>query len=337
MDRQQRLLQLMSDGRKSTKEELRRGLDLQSTRHVLRLIKALRAEGVPVAEERDGRQKRFFLKPEPRHLAVRPVWLSEEELMALVVAVQAGRAALAPTPFRAPLRRAFERVVGDFAPRAIAFEPEETPRHWHFGEAQSVDLDPEVFQAVVYAVRNRQSLRIDYFTASRQHWSRDRKIDPLLVGVRGGSWLVAAYCHRKQALRDFALAGITAAKPCDPAEGGSAYFSPPDDFDPDLYFRDRFSAVSGDEVHVVRLLVAPDRLPYFKRKNYHPTQQIEEERPDGWAVVSYEVEGLKEVRAFVRSWGPGVIVLEPTELARQVKRDAEALIHRYQHVRTDQT
>lgn len=331
MDRKQRLLRLLGEGRKNTKDELRRALGLKSTRHVLRLIKALRKEGIPVEEELQGRRKYFFLKPEHRHLAIHPIQLSEREAMTLVVAVQAARAALAPTPFREPLHAAFEKLVENFAARAISFEPEVEPRHWQFGEARSVDLDPEVFRTVIRAIQNRQSLRIDYYTASQREWSYDRKINPLLVGVRNGSWLLVAYCHRRQEVVDFSLAGIAKVHLCDPDEE-QAYFGPPKGFDPEQHFRDRFTAVSGEEVYEVRLLVAPDRLPYFRRKVYHPTQQIEEEREAGWAVISYEVEGLKEIRAFARSWGPGVIVIEPDRLARQVEQDVRTLVEQYQHM-----
>lgn len=331
MDRKQRLLRLLSEGRKNTKDELRKALGLKSTRHVLRLIKALREEGVPIEEELQGRKKYFFLKPEHRHLAIQPIQLSEAEIMALVVAVQAARAALAPTPFQEPLQLAFKKLIDNFAARVISFEPEKEPRHWHFGEAHSVDLDPDIFRLVVRAVQNRQSLRIDYYTASRREWSYDRKINPLLVGVRNGSWLLVAYCHRRQEVVDFSLAGIAEAHLCDPEEE-QAYFSLPKGFDPEQHFRARFSAVSGEEVYEVRLLVAPDRAPYFKRKTYHPSQQIEEENEEGWTIISYEVEGLKEVRAFVRSWGPGVIVMEPDRLARQVEQDARELMEQYEQM-----
>lgn len=330
MDRKQRLLRLLSEGRKNTKDELRKALGLKSTRHVLRLIKALRDEGIPVEEELQGRKKYFFLKPEHRHLALQPIQLSEEEIMALIVVGQAARATLAPTPFQEPLRSAFQKMVDDLAPRAISFEPEVEPQHWYFGEACSVDLDPETFRLVVRAIQNRKSIRIDYYTASRREWSYDRKINPLLVGVRNGSWLLVAYCHRRQEVVDFSLAGIAEARRCELEE--QAYFSLPEGFDPEQHFRARFSVVSGEEVYEVRLLVAPDRVPYFKRKTYHPSQQIEEECEDGWVVVSYEVEGLKEIRAFVRSWGAGVVVIEPDQLARQVERDARELVEQYEHV-----
>jgi len=87
-----------------------------------------------------------------------------------------------------------------------------------------------------------------------------------------------------------------------------------------------------DEGRRVRLLVERNRAPHFERKEYHCTQVIEEtpeERSDGRMVVSYEVAGLDEVRAWIRSWGPGVKVLAPKKLAMQVAADAAAMQARY--------
>jgi predicted DNA-binding transcriptional regulator YafY len=136
----------------------------------------------------------------------------------------------------------------------------------------------------------------------------------------------------RKGLRDFSIAGMEQVKPC--VSGGVPdHFDRPEDFDPELYFRERFGATAGDGYHTVRLLVAPDRAPYFERKEYHPTQQIEEapeDRLDGRMVVSYEVAGLKDVRAWVRSWGPGVKVLAPLELASMVAEDAAATRAQYE-------
>lgn len=188
-----------------------------------------------------------------------------------------------------------------------------------------------MFETLAEAIDERRSVRINYRTASTGRFWEGRKIDPLVMAAPGSSWLCAAYCHEREALRDFALAGIKAITPCNPEEE-QAIFDPLKGFDPELYFRDRFRALAGDEVRVVRLLVESDRAPYFRRKRYHPTQVIEEapeERSDGRMIVSYEVAGLKDVTAWVRSWGPGVKVLDPPELAGRIAADAKATRARY--------
>ena len=317
-----KLHQLLNDGEALSLDELHTTLNV-SERQARRLIARLRQSGIPVQERRDGRIKRFYLEPEHRQAAVRGFEFDEEEMLALAVAAEAAKAELGSTPLEASLGRAFSKLLDELAPEAFTFEMEELPGHWHFGTPALSHIDPHVFKTLQQAINENRSVRIDYHTASTGGFSRGRKIDPLQFARYRGSWLVIAYCHTRRDLRDFSLAGIERIEPSE------TFFSPPDGFDPDTYFRDRFGALAGGAVYEVRLLVEPDRAAYFKRKDYHRTQMIEEKRDDGRLVVSYEVAGLQEIRSFVQSWGVGVTVLEPPELVAMVAEEARVLAGRY--------
>jgi hypothetical protein len=43
---------------------------------------------------------------------------------------------------------------------------------------------------------------------------------------------------------------------------------------------------------------------YFKRRRMFPTQEIEEERPDGSLVVSFRVGHFEEIVNVIKSWIP---------------------------------
>lgn len=325
------LLRLLRRGERLTQAEAKGRLGLESKRHVRRLIAKLREEGIEVQETRRGRKKEYFLAPADQGPEGLPVDLTNRQMLALVVAAEAARSALGPTPLSEPLAEAAGELIGRAAPHVLTFEPEAERSRWHFGEAPSAELDPKVFETLNRAAGEQRSVRVDYYTASTGRFWEGRKIDPLVLATPAGSWLCVAYCHEREALRDFSLVGIKDIVLCDP-EAEAAYFTPPEDFDPELYFRDRFGALDGDAVYTVRLLVEPGRAPYFRRKRYHPTQQIEEapaERADGRMVVSYEVAGLEGVAPWVRSWGPGVKVLAPAKLAKRIVQDAKATRKRY--------
>ena len=146
---------------------------------------------------------------------------------------------------------------------------------------------------------------------------------------RSRSWLLVAYCHERRALRNFALSRISQVEPC-PDE----YFDLPSDFVPERHFGASLGAITAGESYVLRLLVEPDKASYFRERPYHPTQLIEEggvgaERADGRLVVSYELEGLDELRSFCQSWGAGITVLEPAELRVRLRQEADLLAARY--------
>lgn len=318
------LRQMLDEGAEPSLQEIIGALNV-TERHARRLIRRLRDGGVPVQERRDGRFKRFYLKPEHRQTVVRGFEFDEEEMLALAVAAEAAKSELGSTPLEEPLRRAFDKLLQELAPEAYTFEMEEQHHRWHFGASALNRIDPHVFKTLQQAINEQRSVCIDYHTASTGAVTKDRRIDPLQLVRQGSSWMVVAYCHRRHDLRDFSLAGIARI------EQSTTFFSPPIDFDPDGYFRDRFSALAGGKIFTVRLLVEPDRAAYFERKDYHRTQILEEKRPDGRLVVSYEVAGLEEIRSFVQSWGVGVTVLEPPELVAMVAQEAEEVADRYRN------
>ncbi len=307
-------------------------LDIEQTfnvsdRHARRLLATLRERGVPIRDRREGRSKIFYVEESQQRPGSCEVNLTEQEIFALSVAANASRAVFSSTPLAQPLEDAFTQLLGNLGSNVRSIDGDGTSTHFSFAEAPSVHIDPELFTTLVRSIDECHSIRIDYLTASSGKQSHARKVDPLGIAVRGGSWFLVAWCHRRRRPTDFSIAGISRAVPCDPVEE-EAFFIYPEDFDLELHFRDRFSALSGDEVYEVRLRVEPDRVPYFHRKEYHPTQQIEE-HADGSATVSYEVSGLEEIRSFVQSWGIGVTVLEPEQLAERIKEEAEEVLGRY--------
>lgn len=322
-----------------------------TARQVRRLVEQLQEQGISVQEAFKNRRRVYRLAPKDRtlsgerwsgngstrtHDAPPPDLLSqltENELLALTVAVESARASLRPTPLHEPLDRVRQALAHRLTPHVFIFDANSASTHWHFSEAPSVDLDPTVFYTLRESLHERRSVRIDYTTASTGEKSTGRKVNPYLLAVRGGSWLCVAYCHQRESLRDFALAGISAIELCDPDQETNTHYTIAEDFDPELYFKGRFNALAGKEEYVVRLRVEPDRASYFRRKDYHPTQIIDEEHDDGGLIVSYEVAGLKEIAAWVRSWGPGVTVLEPRELADQVITDAKETLAKYTSLR----
>lgn len=318
-----RFYELLADAHVLTMNEASERLGV-SKRHVRRLMQQLRDEGVPLETRRRGREKEVLLPEAERPVPDFPVDLTERQLLALVVAAQAARATLRPTPLAGFLSDAVGALRAAHPDPAFTFEANAEPTRWHFSDAPSVPIDPDVFWTLRAAASNRQPVRIDYYSASSERRSTGRKIDPLLIAERRGSWLCVAFCHERQAVLDFSMAAISAIRLCE-----GERFTPPASFDRATYFEGRFGAVAGAATHTVRLLVEADRAPYFRRKMYHPSQHIEDTRGDGRIVVRYAVDGLAEIAAWVRSWGAAVKVIAPSALAAQIAEDAAAMRARY--------
>ena len=319
---------LLDAGRRLSYDDIKTELDITSTRHARRLVAQLRDEGVPIEEERDGLRKRFYLTPEHQRDRVPLVELSPEEALALSVASGAARAMLGSTPLHAPLRSSFQRLVDLLTPRFDWVDLDAQDDRWYFGAIASNRIAPDVFETLVQALEWQQSVRIDYDKPTAP--STDRKIDPVCVAVLGNAIILTAYCHRRDALRDFALTRITRAVLCDPEDDLSPFFDRPEAFDPDRYYsQDRFGALTGQEPRVYRLQVEPEVAHLFRERDYHPSQDVEHEDDEGRLIVSYEFSSMQDFRSFAQGFGTRVTVLEPPELVEQMRREAETLARRY--------
>jgi predicted DNA-binding transcriptional regulator YafY len=313
---------LFDHGARLTKEEAAERLGC-TPRHVQRLVEDLRVAGVPVCSRRRGRAHEYFLEPEHQRRRVVLETLDEEALYVLTVAAQASRSVLAGTALEATLDRAFGTLLAAIGDEEVfSFEPDAQAETWHFRPLVSAPVDPEVFLAVKAAVTVGYRIRIDYRNGEGKR-TFGRLIDPLALAPLEGTWQLAAYCHARQALRDFNLSRVTNVR----ALPGQTFVRP-DDFDRDTHFAGRFRALAGSERFDVLLRVDADRAVYFETKRYHPSQSLAH-RADGSLDVRFSVPNLEDLRPFIASWGPHVQVLAPPELATRIAEDAAATARRY--------
>jgi predicted DNA-binding transcriptional regulator YafY len=294
------ILKLLRGGREVGYADLQRELEL-SQKQCRRIITGLEHEGI-VRRTGNRREVRFALMPGKEPVNGIPE-LTEDDVFALLLAAHAGRAQFSGTPLADDLESAASKLEAVYGDQLIAFEPDMLSSRMHFGMSPETEIDADIFRTVRQALLDGRAIKIAYQPLTGKR-SFNRIIDPYLLACRNGSWLLVAYCRYSEKVLNFSLGGIEEAEVMD------EFVTRQPDFKPDEYFRDSFGVLGG-EVHLVRLLVAADKAQAFCRKRYHSTQQIEETREDGSIVVSYEVSGLPEVMAFVRSWGEGVEVLEP--------------------------
>ena len=314
-----RLHKALSRGRRITQQGASDELEV-STRQVRNLVERLREEGVPVRETFEDRRRVYFLDPEEWHADTVTLDLPERQLLTLLVATKAARPTLSPTPLGEDLEAAADSLEESLGGNVVSFIPAFEGERWHFDRSMSVDLDPDVFWSLKQAIADRVPVKVDYYSAHRDAWSRGRRLDPLLFAVRRGAWLCVAYCHRREAVLDFNLVDMGGVELVN-----GEHFEPPGDFDRVGYFEGRFGALAGGETHTVRLRVDEDLTRYFERKRYHPTQDVETDGEGEGAIVTFEVQGLDEIASFVLSWGPGVEVLRPDSLRERIAKEATAV------------
>ena len=314
-----KLIELLSTGEKFSYAELELRMGI-SERQIRRLMKYAKKSGEKVAEEQPGKKKFFWIPVQHRKAGFR-VDLSQDELLALTVAADAARNSLGSTSLGSPLRSGIEKLVEHFPEELVPLEMEDSALHWHFSSNPVADVNPEIYHQLVDAIREEQQIIVEYYSASSNRLDPHRRLDPYALALRGSSWLLVAWCHDRNAFRDFSVPAISNVR----ISKGQMYRR--DNFNLEEHFRGRFGATGG-KIYEVLLQVEADRIPWFRRKVYHPSQQLTEQE-DGTFIVQYSVAGLEDIRSFAQSWGDGVTVLAPKELVAIMRKQAQKLAERY--------
>jgi proteasome accessory factor C len=238
----------------------------------------------------------------------RPLRMSRDEALALIV----GLRMLADLPGlhdREAVESALaklESAAGEAATASVAVRV----------DVENDNAVPEVVAAVDDALRRGRRLHLQYYVPSRDE-STERDVDPLRLTVVDGRTYLEGWCRSAEALRLFRLDRITAARVLDlPAE-------PPADVTPRDLDLGLFQPSPDDVVVVLELAPAGRWVT-----EYYPCESMQE-LPGGGLVVSLSTADTRWIRRLALRLGDDGRVLEPAELAREVRADAEAALESY--------
>jgi predicted DNA-binding transcriptional regulator YafY len=281
----------------------------------MRDLQGLQEAGLPIYDERDGREKRWkFVDGFTRSL---PPPFTLSELMGLHFA----RALVRPlegTPVHDSLDSGFRKI-------AALLPPEAKEMLGHLDEVFVSRPGPfkdyrrhrALVETVTQSQRERRCLDIEYRSYARRESSRRRIAPYRLCYFRGGLYIIA-HDDRRQDIRIFALERIQKAAVT------KQRFTIPKSFDLDEYMKSALGIFRGPEMDV-RIAFRASAAPAMMERQWHPSQTIES-LPDGSVVLSLRVADTLELRRFVLSFGAEAEVLEPPALREQIRNEAQTLL-----------
>ncbi|MDI6907598.1 MAG: WYL domain-containing protein [Thermoanaerobacterales bacterium] len=246
------------------------------------------------------------------------ITLAEGELVALFL----GQKILSQcrgTPFEVAVRRAFHKIC-------MALPDEVTVNLGFVEQTISFGINPprgdeaallQTYHQLTEAMRARRSIRITYYTASRDDCA-ERLVDPYHLHFRDGAWYLIGYCHWRREVRIFALDRIRQLTVT------NVSFIPDKDFNIVGYLGDSLGIERGGGLHAVAVRFDREQARYVRERQWHPSQEIEE-LDNGGLILRLNVAGLGEVKRWILSFGAHAEVLEPETLRRDVAATAAAL------------
>lgn len=235
----------------------------------------------------------------------RPLRLTVDEALALVVALRT----LAETPGLAdpdPVLRALAKVEQAAGAAALPADRVEV----------ALEGEGTVLPLVREALERRKVLRLVYWTAGRNE-TTERDVDPVRLIVVDGQSYLEAWCRRAEGLRVFHLGRV---QDLTVLEQDAA---PPADLPSRDLSQGLFQPGEGDTV--VRLALEPGAAWV---SDFYPCDSVED-LGDGRQVVTLRSRGTVWIRRLALSLGASGRVLEPTDLADQVREDARMALLAY--------
>lgn len=234
----------------------------------------------------------------------RPLRLSAEEALALVVALRA----LAETPGIAnsdAVQRALAKIES-----AAGGAVDDT------AVTVALDATAKLLPVLHRAVSESRALRMRYYTAARDEWT-ERTVDPLRVFEADGHAYLEAWCRSAEGLRVFRADRIEDVElldePARPPQG--------------IQLRDlREGVFQPASEHLLAVLRVSDAYAWVA--DYYPSEQVSE-LPDGGLQISLRVSEPAWVRSLVLGSGGQVAVLSPGWLADAVRSDAARALDAY--------
>lgn len=290
-----------------------------SKRTIWRDLRDLKSVGFLLAGRKEKGRSRIGLAE--GYQSQLPLPLSYSEFISLYLSISRLQP-LQGTPFQESFDSFFARIRSSPpAPMLQFFEELETILPTQGLRAQADLAGEPLIEKITQAIMDRQTLEIDYHSASRGKVT-SRKIDPYRLWYQEGGLYLIAYCHLRQKVLVFIMDRIRAARPT------SETFALPERFHSEEYVKESFGQMIRGEPVRVQILFSPNQARWVGERIWHPSQKMQYQL-DGSLLMSLEVADTLELKRWILGFGQEAEVLEPKELRQAIRKEAEALLDKY--------
>jgi predicted DNA-binding transcriptional regulator YafY len=273
----------------------------------------------PIVYDAEHEGYRFDDKVEDRAVWQLPgLWFSAEELVALLtmdrLLAELGPGVLSEVigPFRKRIRELL--ASGEHSAQDVA----NRIRVLAMGARA---IEPAHFRTITTALLSRRRLRIRH--RRRQDGDvLEREVSPQRLVHYRDNWYVDAFCHKRQALRTFAVDAIEQATVLDKdakAVGEDAL---------DRHFASGYGIFAGAETEEAVLLFNATRARWVSRETWHPKQDGKLQL-DGTYLLKFPYSREPELVMDVLKYGADVEVLAPESLRKAVAAQLTAAARHY--------
>ena len=274
--------------------------------------------GFPVVYDKDRGGYRLDDAVADRTMHELPgLWFSGDELVAMLT-MDRLTAQLQPGVLDdsiAPLRQRIASLL-----RKGGYEPDEIAHRIRVLTMQSRRVEPATFRAIATALLNRRRIHLRHRRRADGD-TLDREVSPQRLVHYRDNWYLDAWCHKRQALRSFALDAIERVQLGEKAAKVIA------DEALDRHFASGYGIFGGHETSEAQLLFTPQAARWVAGEAWHP-QQDGKLQLDGSYLLKFPYTREPELVMDVLKYGPDIEVLAPDSLRDAVATRLEAALTR---------
>ena len=245
--------------------------------------------------------------------------LTRGEIFALTLGARM-LAAYGGSAYSVELQSAIEQLVKRLPEQTWVDLHQLVDEHVMFRSGAELDLDPNTWQTLEQACRQKRQVWMRYATPGKP--ISQRRLDPYLLHFSRNNPYVTGWCHKRNATRWFRVDRIQELKLLDDK------FKINPSFNRQTHVTSAFQHEVGGISQEVRIWFDKPTAPYIRERRWHQTQKIEE-HPDDSLTLCMEVRGLHEVKRWILFYGQGAKVLGPSELVEMVRDELQGMNTHY--------
>ena len=289
-------------------------------RHIYDYLRDIETLGYVFEGESDDRER--IWKIEGGFQGIKPEPATTSELMALYLA-KAHLAYLTGTPFTQDLESLVRKLESGLPTKTAnkieqmmqVFLPVQRPQRSYASKAG-------VLRELQKALLFQRPVRIAHRTLGYRR-TVIHDVEPYGLQLFDGGLYLVGYSSRAKGFRRFAVERIQSATVDMSAE--------PFTRRPEYISRSKSRKAFGlieDGVMDVKIRISGEISPYFKERQWHPTQKLQSLK-NGDVILSFQAGGMDEIVSWVLSWGARMKALAPTELVNAVNQEITAMHQNY--------
>jgi proteasome accessory factor B len=304
--------------------------------------------------EYDARKYGFYFREPVGNFPMLPI--SERELVSVFIAQKALHQ-YRGTPFEAPLRSAFSKLVSSLEGElSVAWEDLDAAISFRGVETDPRDM--EILQQLGEAIRKRNEIEFQYWKLGVEKESKVlgpkskvggtkgsrlgllspalsskggegdagagemRRVRPYHLACVGSQWYLFGYDHLRRDIRKFVPARMKNLRVLE------ARFEKPKNFSIEKQLKGSFGVFSGGELIPIRIWFGRARAQLMRERKWHQSQKITE-LANGEIELSLELSSFTEVVGWILSWGEHARAVAPGGLVKEVREAARRVVGVY--------